>query len=112
MTETQFLNRRAVRRLSLIAEAELLQVASGAKMVARISEIGARGCYVDTLNPFAVSEAIKVKIRHQDAVLELPAKVIYTHAGFGMGVLFGEIPDTQQAVLDAWLGDPAPDPIP
>ena len=74
-------------------------------MAARISELGARGCYVDTLNPFAVSEEIKLKIRHRDAVLELPAKVIYTHAGFGMGVLFGEIPASQQVVLDAWLGD-------
>jgi hypothetical protein len=109
MIENTFLNRRAVRRSPIIAEVELLQVGGGAKMAARVSEIGGRGCYVDTLNPFPVSEELKITIRHQGAVLELPGKVIYTHAGLGMGVLFGEIPAPQQALLDAWLGDPAGD---
>ncbi len=75
----------------------------GPRIVARISELSSRGCYVDTFNPFPVGTVLRVRIRYGCSTCELPGNVIYTHTNYGMGLRFGETSAENRATLDAWL---------
>ncbi len=86
MPATTFTVARTNPRFSFIAEAELAELVDGPRIVARISELSSRGCYVDTFNPFPVG-----------------GNVIYTHTNYGMGLRFGETSAENRATLDAWL---------
>jgi hypothetical protein len=103
MPETVFSVSRANPRFTFIAEAELAELVDGPRIVARISELSARGCYVDTFNPFPVGTVLRVRIRYGCSTCELPGNVIYTHTNYGMGLRFGETSAENRATLDAWL---------
>jgi len=105
MPETEFSAVRTTPRFSFIAEAEVLGVLNGTRVVARVSELSSRGCYVDTIYPFPMGMDLRLRIRYGCSTCELPAKVIYTHSGFGMGVLFGEPAVEHRITLDAWLDE-------
>jgi hypothetical protein len=51
-SEGQAAVRRSLRRCPLLASAEVTDLGSGALLLARTSELGLGGCYVDALNPF------------------------------------------------------------
>ena len=105
MPETEFSVARATPRFSFIAEAEVMGLLDGTRVVARVSELSSRGCYVDTVNPFPVGTELRVRIRYGCSTCELPGEVIYTHSGYGMGVRFGETAPEHRATLDAWLDE-------
>ena len=44
-------DRRRMPRVPFVASAELLEVDTGTRMNAQVSELSLHGCYVDTLNP-------------------------------------------------------------
>ncbi len=71
----------------------------------RISELSARGCYLDTLNPLSIGTLIDLRVSHQNQTWDARGKVIYSHAGFGMGVLFVDLSTSQREVLAGWLGE-------
>jgi len=104
MSEAEFSAIRTTPRFSFIAEAEVILL-DGTRVVARISELSSRGCYVDTVNPFPIGTELRFRIRYGCSTCELPGKIIYTHSGFGMGVLFGEIAVEHRVTLDAWLDE-------
>jgi hypothetical protein len=103
MPEAEFSVARTTPRFSFIAEAEVTGPRDGTRVVARISELSSRGCYIDTVNPFPMGEELHLRIRYGCSTCEMPCKVLYTHSGFGMGVLFGEIAPENRGILDAWL---------
>jgi|SRR3981081_404413 hypothetical protein len=103
MPETQFLVSRSNPRFSFIAEAELAELEEGTRIVARISELSSRGCYVDTVNPFPEGTKLSIRIRYGCSTCQLSGKVIYTHTGYGMGVHFADIAKENRTTLDAWL---------
>ena len=103
MTEAEFSVARTTPRFSFIAEAEVKGLLDGTCVVARISELSSGGCYVDMLNPFAIGTELRLRIRYGCSACELPGKVIYTHSGYGMGIVFGEIAIEYRLTLDAWL---------
>jgi hypothetical protein len=105
MTQAEFSVARTTPRFSFIAEAEVMGVSDGAHVVARVSQLSSRGCYLDMLNPFPVGRELRFSIRYGCSTCELPGKVIYTHSGYGMGVLFGEIAREYRLMLDAWLDE-------
>lgn len=105
MPETQYSVSRANPRFLFIAEAEIAEVGKGSAFVARVSELSSLGCYVDTVIPFPVGAELRIRIRYGCSTCELQASVIYTHAGFGMGVRFGESNPENQAMLDSWLDE-------
>ncbi len=104
MPEGLYPKSRELPRFTMMAEAQVREVGGGStRLRVRISELSARGCYVDTLNPLPLSTIIQLYIEHGGETCVVPGKVIYIHSGFGMGVLFGEIPADQRAILDRWL---------
>jgi hypothetical protein len=104
MPEETFPERRKQPRFSLIAEAFITEAGEGgARLSVRVSDLCKGGCYVDTLNPLPVSTALELRIEHADVTCVVPARVIYMHPGYGMGVEFVNVPLDQRAILDAWV---------
>lgn len=105
VSEQAFSVERTVPRFKFIAEAEVTRAVDGMRLVARVSELSAQGCYVDTQEAFPVETDLRLRIRYGGSACELAGKVIYSHNGWGMGVLFGEMGEAQRFVLGAWLGE-------
>ena len=97
--------RREVPRHPLIANAEETDLASGARLSARVSEMSLKGCYLDTLNPFPEGTKIRLVIFHEGVTFTAYATVIYPQPNMGMGVVFSAVAPEQLEVLTKWLAD-------
>src|SRR5271169_5327653 len=96
---------RSVRRCALVASVEVTDLRSGARLSARISELGVGGCYVDALNPFPEGALVGLRILRDQGVFETKAKVVYCDSRFGMGLAFIEMTPDQRSLLEAWLAE-------
>ena len=101
MGETPYAVARTTPRFTFIAEAEIV----GTNVCSRVSELSARGCYIDSINPLPKGTPVRLRIRYGCSACEFSGSVIYMHAGFGMGVMFGELTSEQQSTLDVWLDE-------
>jgi hypothetical protein len=73
--------------------------------MARTSELGLGGCYIDALNPFPKGTLVGLRILRDQGVFETKAKVAYCDAKFGMGLAFTEMKPEQRSILEAWLAE-------
>ena len=95
--------RRWAPRFPFIASAEVLSESAGTRLVARISDISASGCYVDTINPLTNGTRVRLKILTETRVFEARAIVVYSHTDLRMGLVFGQILTKSKDVLQNWL---------
>jgi PilZ domain len=97
-------DRRDAPRYALILLAEVVEIATGATLNARSSDVSRSGCYIDTLNPVPVGSQVRVQLRRDEAVFETIARVVYICPGLGMGLNWGTnvVPD-KLTILDRWL---------
>src|SRR5262252_2378156 len=51
-------------RVPLIAAVEVTEVATGARLSARTSDLSRSGCYIDTLNPTRSKTVVRVRLTH------------------------------------------------
>jgi PilZ domain len=99
-------DRRDAPRFPLILIAETKEVATGAKMMARTSDVSRTGCYLDTLNPIPKGSMIQLRLTRGEEVFQTQAKVVYVSPGRGMGVRFHEyVAEAQLPILDRWLSE-------
>ncbi len=105
---------RAQVRYPFTAAAEIFEVRSQTRVTGRCSDLGAGGCYIDTLSPFAVGAVVRIRMKYDTREFEAAAVVAYTHVSMGMGLAFTEIKREHQAVLRSWIadlsGEKAPEP--
>lgn len=93
---------RKYERVTYLTEV-LLKSASG-KRDARISDLSAGGCFVDTIVTVREGEPISLSGKLEDGQQwEFEGKVAYVMDGFGFGVTFDEMSETSRAVLDKIL---------
>ena len=97
--------RRAEPRYSVAAMAEAIEIKSHTRVVGRISDIGAGGCYFEVMSPFAVGSELKLRITRNEQTLTASARVLYSTGGMGMGLLFTAIDPDQQHLLQRWVGE-------
>ena len=95
--------KRRTPRYSFIADAEVVETGSGAKLSARVSEFGLTGCYLDLAHPLPVGTAMLVKIFSGSDFFEAPGIVVYAHLNLGMGVKFHDVKPFFQNVLKKWV---------
>jgi PilZ domain len=95
--------RRRAPRYPFIANAEITETQSQARMQTRVTEISLYGCYFDMVNPLPEKTPVHVKIFCDDGFFEADGTVIYTQPNFGMGVTFREVPPFFMSVLKKWL---------
>ena len=110
------MERRRWPRYPFIAAVEVRELQSGTSLNARTSDIGANGCYVDTINPLPKGATISIQITHQGKVLVAKGTVAHLQPNMGMGIIFIAFESGCAALLETWLdelaGGPtdAPDP--
>jgi hypothetical protein len=95
--------RRSHARHAFSCTAEVIELATEARISGRTSDLGIGGCYVDTINPLPVGTAVKLQLSHGNKRFESQAAVIYAHARMGMGLAFTEVLPQDLEVLRAWL---------
>ena len=95
--------RRRHPRLPIIADAEVTEIASDTKLSAKTSDLSVGGCFLDMLNPSPEGTEIAVRISHADATFTARGKVVFVFPNMGMGVMFTDVPASQQAILLKWL---------
>jgi hypothetical protein len=90
-------------RFPFIASAEVREENNGSQLSARISDISALGCYVDTINPLPNGTSVCVKIFSEAQSFEATATVAYSLTHLGMGLRFKEVGQNSANVLRQWL---------
>src|SRR5215469_17139879 len=95
--------RRRSPRFPFIASAEIHEENNGSQLSARVSDISATGCYVDTINPLPGGTVVRVKIFNETQSFEAAATVAYSVLHLGMGLCFREVPPSSRDVLREWL---------
>jgi hypothetical protein len=101
----KFAKERAVKRVPFVASVEVVEASTGTKLVARTSEVGLGGCYVDALTPFGIGTAVALKIVRDKGAFHAKAKVVYSDATFGMGLKFEGLDPEQRSILENWVAD-------
>lgn len=98
-----FTEKRRSPRFPFVAAAEIYDKESSGKLVTRVSELSANGCYVDEQNPFSSGTIVALKIISESEVFEATARVLYAHPNLGMGLMFEDISLRSGVVLRDWL---------
>lgn len=96
---------RTAPRYIFIATADILEPLSGVHLSGRISEISAKGCYVDVLNALPVGTEVGVKVTRDKGTFASSARVLYMQDGMGMGLVFTQTQADQVKILEGWLAE-------
>jgi len=97
--------RRGWVRFPFTAAAEIAELHSETRVVGRCSDLGSGGCYIDTLSPFAVGSAVRVRIERDLLEFQAEATVTYALASMGMGLVFTGIKAEDRGVLHSWIAE-------
>ena len=95
--------RRRSLRFPFLADVEMLEPSSGAKITGRTADLGLGGCYIDTLSPLPVGIEVKLKISRGNESFEAQARVIFSQIGMGMGVAFVSAQPSQIRTFQKWI---------
>jgi hypothetical protein len=111
-TERRQSERRRHLRFPFSAAVEAIEPQSQIMIRARTSDLGIGGCYVDTMNPFAVGTVIKIRLSKDTITFEADAKVIFSQVGMGMGVVFISAVPQQFRIFQNWLNELTEESLP
>src|SRR5713101_7414886 len=80
-------DRRIHPRYEFSAAVELVAAESGARMETRVRDLSQQGCYVDTNNALPLGTVTDVRITKGAQLFEARARVVYSRATKGMGLV-------------------------
>ena len=98
-------DRRTHPRYEFTAAVEVVAAESGARMETRVRDLSQQGCYVDTNNALPLGTVTDVRISKGAQVFKAPARVVYSRAGKGMGLVFTTIEPEHLRTLETWLAE-------
>src|SRR6266481_2056331 len=98
-------DRRIHPRYEFTAAVELVAAESGARMETRVRDLSQQGCYVDTNNALPLGTITDVRITKGAQLFEAHARVVYSRASKGMGLVFTDIEPGQLGILETWLAE-------
>jgi hypothetical protein len=104
-TAGDFAEKRSTPRFPLSASAEAFDIRANRQITGRLSDIGRKGYYMDTISPFALNAAVILTITRDTRTFRTKAKVVYSLNGMGMGSMFTATEPDQVRVLDSWLNE-------
>lgn len=96
--------RRKDARYPFTAAADVTDLQSGARVVARSSDLGRGGCFIDTISPFPIGTGVRLRLTFEGTTFETRANVRYAQSGMGMGLAFLSVEPDQLWTLQKWLG--------
>jgi hypothetical protein len=95
--------RRQANRYTFSATAEVVEMVTGVRLSTRAADLSEKGCYLDSLNPFAIGAKVRVRIGWDGAELTCAAVVRDVLPGMGMGVAFTDLNDAQNSLIANWI---------
>jgi hypothetical protein len=98
-------DRRTHPRYEFTAAVEIIAAESGARIEMRVRDLSQQGCYVDTKEPLPLGTVTDVRITKGARLVEAHARVVYSRAGKGMGLVFAAIEPEQHRTLGMWLAE-------
>ncbi len=98
-------DRRTHPRYEFFAAAEVVPAESGARMETRVRDLSQQGCYVDTNDALPLGTITDVRITKGAQLFEARARVVYSRATKGMGLVFTTIEPERLRTLETWLTD-------
>jgi hypothetical protein len=104
-TATPTMEARGFPRYPFSTSAEAIDIQGNTRITGRTSDIARKGCYIDTISPFAPKSTVALRITRDNESFETNATVVYSQLGLGMGLLFTSSEFDQLQVLDTWLGE-------
>ncbi len=96
-------DRRTHPRYEFIAAVEVVAAESGARIETRVRDLSQQGCYVDTNSPLPLGTVTDVRITKSAQLFEAGARVVYSRASKGMGLVFTTIEPEHLQTLGTWL---------
>ena len=96
-------DRRKSVRFAVSATADMLELSTRTRLSGRASDLGADGCYVDTVTPFPVGTSLMLTLTSENHHVQAKANVVYAHTGMGMSLAFAEMTANQKENLSVWL---------
>jgi PilZ domain-containing protein len=98
-------DRRIHPRYEFFAAAEVLPAESRARMETRVRDLSQQGCYVDTSDALPLGTVTDVHITKGAQRFEARARVVYSRATKGMGLVFTAIEPERLRTLETWLNE-------
>src|ERR1700736_560756 len=98
-------DRRTYPRYSFIAAVEVVATESGARIETRVRDLSQQGCYVDTNSALSLGTVTDVRITKGAQLFEARARVVYSQASKGMGVVFTAVEPAQLRTLEMWIAE-------
>ena len=99
--------RRQSPRYPFFAPAELTESTSGARLETATSDLGSKGCYLDTPNPLRQGTIVSIRITYQGQIFAARGVVAHSHPKMGMGVNFIALETGCASLLEMWLNEVA-----
>src|SRR5713101_5371185 len=96
-------DRRIHPRYEFTAAVELLAAESGARIATRVRDLSQQGCYVDTSDALPLGTVTDVRITKGAQLFEARARVVYSRATKGMGLVFTAVEPEHVRTLETWL---------
>jgi PilZ domain len=96
-------DRRVDPRYKFTGIAEVMDKKSGVQVEARVTDLGPRGCFLTSGNPFPIGTIVTVRIVKSSKMFEAGARVAFSAESRGMGLFFTNIETSQKATLAEWL---------
>jgi hypothetical protein len=96
-------DRRQHKRHPFSATAEVVDMASGARLSTRAADLNRGGCYLDMLNPLPIGSNVRISIQSHGAEVTCTAVVRDSQPGMGMGVAFTDLNDAGAVLIDSWI---------
>lgn len=100
-----FAEKRSWPRFPLSTGAEAFDPLANIRITGRLSDIARKGCYMDTISPFALNAAVILTITRDSRTFRTKAKVVYSLNAMGMGLMFTSTEPDQVRVLESWLNE-------
>ena len=96
-------DRRYAIRYPFAADAEVLDLESGARSEGVTSDLSLGGCFICTSKPLPVKSRTRVTLKRKDENVEALATVRIVKPKIGMGLEFIDLEPASVAVLTRWL---------
>ena len=96
-------DRRYAIRYPFAADAEVLDLESGARSEGITSDISLGGCFVCTSKPLALKTRARVTLDRKGEIVQALAMVRIVKPRIGMGLEFLDIEAASNPILNRWL---------
>jgi hypothetical protein len=90
--------RRGDSRLPVLTDAKIDRLS-----VVRVTDVSARGAFVETLTPYPMGTVVSMSMRLGSEPIEAAARIVFADPGVGMGVEFIQLTTAERHRLDAAL---------